>query len=185
MKAFRSAILSALLLSGCVTVQLISAYDEFTEKLATEMQGEFDAFRLKIDTAVLGSGQLSFASNRDFYKQQYLALKRLDSRVNALPKNQIAVEKVKLLGSNYSLLLLRHKGCLTGDRISDAQREAIESMGPDVSDSCRIAYGASIEVPDASANNIKPAEAKIALDLISGDLRSIVALELSKKSGDK
>jgi hypothetical protein len=88
------AILCAILLAGCAGVKLISDYDEMTDKSLTTLQQKTDDF---IETLVTQSrtNEAAFSRHQDFYSDIEQQLRRLEFRVNAIPKNDKTIDLVK------------------------------------------------------------------------------------------
>lgn len=88
------AILCAILLAGCAEVKLISDYDDFTDKSLTTIQQKTDDF---IETLLTQSGtnKAAFSKHQDFYNDITQQLRRLEFRVNAIPRNDKTIDLVK------------------------------------------------------------------------------------------
>jgi hypothetical protein len=170
------------LLGGCATIQLISKYDDQTDREATQIQKDFAQFQVDLDTAV-DPNDLSFGRNQDFYKREMVAIQTLENRVSVIPKNGITTNEVKLLKVNFGWLAMLHKGCMNGS-IRDENRTIMESSGPDVSIACRKDYGADQDLPNQSAHRIVPDVARNAINSINTGLNAIITLEVAKKRGE-
>lgn len=88
------AVLCAFLLAGCAGVKLISYYDEVTDKSLTAIQQKTDDF---IETLFKQSGtdEAAFSKHQDFYNDIDQQLRRLEFRVNSIPKNDKTIDLVK------------------------------------------------------------------------------------------
>jgi len=88
------AIFCAILLAGCAGAKLISDYDEVTDKSLTTIQQKTDDF---IETLITQSGtkKAAFSKHQDFYMDIKQQLRRLEFRVNAIPRNDKTIDLVK------------------------------------------------------------------------------------------
>jgi hypothetical protein len=88
------AILCAVLLAGCAGVKLIPDYDEVTDKSLMTIQQKTDDF---IETLLSQSGtnKAAFSKNQTFYSDIAQQLRRLEFRVNAIPRNEKTIDLVK------------------------------------------------------------------------------------------
>jgi hypothetical protein len=88
------AILCAILLAGCAGAKLNSDYDEVTDKSLTTIQQKTDDF---IETLITQSGtkKAAFGKHQDFYTDIGQQLRRLEFRVNSIPKNDKTIDLVK------------------------------------------------------------------------------------------
>ena len=88
------AILCAILLAGCAGVKRISDYDEVTDKSLMTIQQKTDDF---IETLIAQSGtkKAAFSKHQDFYADIGQQLRRLEFRVNAIPKNEKTIDLFK------------------------------------------------------------------------------------------
>jgi hypothetical protein len=89
-----AAILCAILLAGCAGAKLISDYDEVTDNSLTVIQQKTDDF---IETLITQSGtnKAAFSKHQAFYSDISQQLRRLEFRVNAIPKNDKTIDLVK------------------------------------------------------------------------------------------
>lgn len=86
--------LVAINLSACTSVQLISYYDEPTDKALTALQQSTDDFIAKlIENAQ--SEKNAFQKHENFYKEVDKQLRRLEFRVSSIPKNSKTKKLVK------------------------------------------------------------------------------------------
>ena len=94
MLKYWATILCAILLAGCAGAKLISDYDEVTDKSLTTIQQKTDDF---IETLITQSGtkKAAFSKHQDFYMDIGQQLRRLEFRVNAIPKNDKTIDLVK------------------------------------------------------------------------------------------
>jgi hypothetical protein len=171
-----------LALSGCAPVQLISSYDETTELAASQLQRDFAAFFVRIASAT-DPEQRAFKNNIDFYREAAVDFSALQVRVGAIYRNQITSGQIDLTQTNFAYLILLHKGCVTGP-LTDAQRAAVEQMGPDLSMDCQTLYDASQDVKNRGDVRLSPIVASVPQKLIDQQLGAILALELAKKRGE-
>jgi hypothetical protein len=88
------AILCAILLAGCAGARLISDYDEVTDRRLTTIQEKTDDF-IELLIAQSGTKKAAFSKHQDFYSDINQQLRRLEFRVNAIPKNEKTIDLVK------------------------------------------------------------------------------------------
>jgi hypothetical protein len=88
------SVLCVFLLVGCAGVRLISDYDEVTDKSLTTIQQNTDDF---IETLIKQSGtdEAAFSKHEAIYNDIDQQLRRLEFRVNSIPKNEKTIELVK------------------------------------------------------------------------------------------
>ena len=88
------SILCAILLTGCAEVKLTSDYDEVTDKSLMTIQQKTDDF---IETMMTQAGtkKAAFSKHQDFYSDIDQQLRRLEFRVNAVPRNDKTIDLVK------------------------------------------------------------------------------------------
>jgi hypothetical protein len=113
---------------GACTVTLMSAYDDQTEKMTTELQSEISAYHQEL---VYGYGSPSclYSNNVGFFKKTRSEIDNLRVRVSAIGKNEQTKGQVdQLLGAIDSLEALQklreqqHSGndrCYTADQMAD------------------------------------------------------------------
>ncbi len=89
-----TAILCAILMAGCAVPRHISDYDEVTDKSLMTIQQKTDDF---IETLITQSGtnKAAFSKHQDFYTDIGQQLRRLEFRVNAIPKNDKTIDLFK------------------------------------------------------------------------------------------
>jgi hypothetical protein len=146
----------ALSTSGCVTVRLISNYDEPTDKGLTDIQRASDDFLMAM-IANAPSEQNGFEKNKKFYDDMDQQLRRLEFRVGSIPENGHTVKLVK----DIRMVILGEGKCTTeGTSLRDLH--------------C---------IPD---NVMKGPSQRSLIDrqqLINQTINSALALELAKKQG--
>jgi hypothetical protein len=81
------------LVSACTSVQLISAYDEPTDKALTALQQSTDDFITKL-IANAPSKENAFEKHKKFYEDTDKQLRGLEFRVASIPKNSHTVKLV-------------------------------------------------------------------------------------------
>lgn len=81
----------AILLQGC-SVQLISAYDEETDKATTALHKNFETFFVKEQKQI--EPDCRYENNLAFYQQAKIDLASLKLRVSAIPKNKPTIDAV-------------------------------------------------------------------------------------------
>jgi len=89
-----AAILCAILLAGCAGIKLFSDYDEWTDESLMSIQQKTEDF---IETLVTQSGtnRAAFSKHQDFYSDIDQQLRRLEFRVNSIPRNDKTIDLVK------------------------------------------------------------------------------------------
>jgi len=88
------AILCAILLVGCAGARLISDYDEWTDKSLMTIQQKTDDF-IELLITQSGTKKAAFSKHQDFYMDIGQQLRRLEFRVNAIPRNDKTIDLVK------------------------------------------------------------------------------------------
>jgi hypothetical protein len=88
-----------LLVQGCASINLISSYDEPTDKYLTTLQLSVSGF---IDTLEQFSGTdgAAFVKHQQTYNALDLQIRQLEFRVNAIPENNKTIEIVKNIRLN-------------------------------------------------------------------------------------
>ena len=89
-----SVILVVLTLSSCAGVRLISDYDEATDKSLTAIQQKTDDFVAALIKKA-STADAAFDKHKDFYDDIDQQLRRLEFRVNSIPKNDKTISLVK------------------------------------------------------------------------------------------
>ena len=101
-----------LAISGCVTVKLISDYDEATDKAITSVQRKFETFFVELESQV-GTDDAAFENHSNFYKEIEVDISAIQLRVDALPNNNITSKQITLLRENIELLKGFHEEGIT------------------------------------------------------------------------
>ncbi|MDP1991493.1 MAG: hypothetical protein Q8K00_10770 [Syntrophales bacterium] len=146
----------ALLLSGCMTMRLISDYDEPTDKALTAIQHAADDFITKL-VADAPSEQNGFDRHKQFYADIDQQLRRLEFRVMSIPKNS---QTVTLVGNVRTALLGEGKCTAEGNSLRDLH--------------C---------IPENLAKGPSKTALQIAQRYINQTIGAALALELAKKQG--
>ena len=128
-----TAILCAILLAGCAGIKPVSDYDEVTDKSLTTIQEKTDDF---IETLITQSGtnKAAFSKHQAFYSDIDQQLRRLEFRVNAIPKNDKTIDLVKkirmvILGTGKCMAdgtSLRDLHCMPGSKDKGPSAKALE-----------------------------------------------------------
>lgn len=86
-------IVVSVFLAGCQTVNLISDYDEETDKSVSALQKKVDTFfqMYESDPATIGG---NYEQHISFYDEVQIDINSILFRVNAAPKNEISSELV-------------------------------------------------------------------------------------------
>ncbi len=115
--------LMAFTLGACSTVELISQYDEETDKNVTALHKDITTFLTKLGNKT-DFATCSHASNLDFYEQARIDLTTITVRAHAIPKNDITINMLGTLGSSIDTLeqlhLAKNAGstCLTSGELA-------------------------------------------------------------------
>lgn len=151
-----SFILVVLILSSCVGIRLISDYDEATDKSLTSIQQKTDDFVATLIKKA-GTTDAAFDKHKDFYDDIDQQLRRLEFRVNSIPKNDKTISLVKKI----RLVILGEGKCSEeGNSLKDMHcMAASKEKGP------------SSKALDISRRNINQT------------ISAALSLELAKKQG--
>lgn len=171
-----------LLLSACMSVQLVADYDETIDASATELQHKLSEFFVALQSAEPDGRR--FRANQEFYKSAAADIDALQVRAAAVRKNEITGEQLQLVEDNLAWLALLHKGCTAG-QLTPEQREAIRANGVDASLHCRVSFGAVSNLDDRGDNSLNPALLTNVKGQFEQALGAIIALEVAKKRGSK
>lgn len=114
--------LELLLLAGVLTqqmacsVQLVSEYDEETDRAKTQIQRKLEAFFLELEQSV-ESQEGQYANHRRSYDEMRVDIGVLRTRAAARAKNDLQVQQVELLLENLRNLEELYKLGLTREQI--------------------------------------------------------------------
>jgi hypothetical protein len=97
----------ALNTAGC-TIKLISDYDETTDKAVTQLQRKVDGFLVDMQRKA-GTPGAEYAKNAQFYDEARVDVDAIRVRAQAMPKNDITVEQIKLIQDSLDKLEQLHK----------------------------------------------------------------------------
>lgn len=108
---------AGMVLSGC-SFQLISKYDEATDKAVTALQKKTEAHLVALE-AVQGLPDCKYEKHKQFYEEAKVDISAITVRAAAIPKNEITTQQAGLLaGSLGSLEKLHRIACLSGEQIA-------------------------------------------------------------------
>jgi hypothetical protein len=96
------------LMSSCSPVELISRYDELTDKTVNEMQQKTSSFLEKMKDEI-GTDGANYKNHKTFYLETKVCLNTLLIRANAVEKNDITIQHITLLRQNIDALESLHK----------------------------------------------------------------------------
>ena len=154
-----AAILCTILLAGCAGARLISDYDEVTDKSLMTIQQKTDDF---IETLLKQSGtNKAFSKHQAFYSDIAQELRRLEFRVNAIPKNDKTIDLVKkirlaILGEGNCTAegnSLRDLHCTPANKVRGPSATALAICRLNVNQTISAALGLEIaKKPDAGQN---------------------------------
>ena len=173
----------AILVAGCSNLQLVSRYDDETDRGAAKLQRDLAGFFVGIDADPRGP-DATFAANQGFYKKAAVDIAALQARAGGLYRNSLTVEQLALVRDNLAWLALLHKGCVSG-ALQEPQREAVRENGIDASLDCRTDHGASADLPDRGDQRLNPALVSVVRRLLDQQLGAVMALEMAKRRGEK
>lgn len=114
-----SAVLVAavMALSGCA-IQLISKYDEATDKAVTALQKKTETHLVALE-AVQGQPDCKYEKHKPFYEEAKVDISAIAVRAAATPKNEITTQQAGLLASSLASLEKLHRiACLSGEQIA-------------------------------------------------------------------
>lgn len=172
------------LVSGCSSVQLISNYDETTDRNAQALQRKFDSHLVSLQNS--GEEGLKFKNNQEFYESATVDLTALKVRAEGIYKNKITIEQIDLATTNLAYLVLLNKRCMSTDKpLTAAQIQAVGEMGPDLSMDCDVAFGAEADRPARGEMTLEREAIPPIKSMFNQLFGAIMAAELAKKRGDK
>ncbi len=96
-----------LTITGC-SIKLISDYDEATDKAVTQLQRKVDSFLVDMQRKA-GTPGAEYAKNAQFYDETRVDVDAIRVRAQAIPKNDITVEQIKLVQDSLDKLEQLHK----------------------------------------------------------------------------
>jgi hypothetical protein len=154
------AILCAILLAGCAGVKLISDYDELTDKSLTTIQEKTDDF---IETLLTQSGtnKAAFSKHQAFYSDIAQQLRRLEFRVNAIPKNDKTIDLIKkvrlaILGEGKCTAegnSLRDLHCMPANKVKGPSITALAICRLNVNQTISAALGLEVSKKQGAGQN--------------------------------
>ena len=152
-------VLSTFVLTACSGIpQVISAYDESTDKALTALQQSSDDFVTKLIDAAPSEGN-GFDKQKTFYEDADKQLRRLEFRVTAIPRN---AKTVKLVADIRTVILGSGKCSTDGTSLRDLHcLPSNASMGPSK---------ATLQIAQRNINQV---------------IGAALALELAKKQGSE
>lgn len=96
------------LIGSCSSIELISRYDELTDKTVNEMQQKTSNFLEKLKDEI-GTAEANYANHKTFFQEAKASLNTLLIRANAIEKNDITIQHITLLRQNIDALESLHK----------------------------------------------------------------------------
>jgi hypothetical protein len=109
-KLFLSILVSLNLIvstAGC-SIKLISDYDEATDKAVTQLQRKVDGFLVDMQRKA-GTAEAEYAKHAQFYDEASVDVDAIRVRAQAMPKNDITVQQIKLIQDSLDKLKQLHK----------------------------------------------------------------------------
>jgi hypothetical protein len=182
-------IAALLLIAGCRSIQLVSDYDEATDRGAAELQRKMSDFFSRLQTFPRGAEELRFDRSREFYRQAAVDLNALRVRAGGIRMNLLTLEQLELLEENLAQVVLTHKGCIEGlsaltPEQAEARQQAIRQQGVDLTMDCRVSHGAVADLPDRGDQVISPGFVANAWRQFDQGLGAVMAFELAKRRGE-
>lgn len=139
--------------AGCA-VQLVSNYDEVTDRSVTALHRDVQGFFIELKEELVDRpADATHAKHKEFYTKARLDLGTIQLRARSIPKNERTVEQLKLLEASLADL----------ERLHLLHDKAVEA--------------------GTTTNRLSPAIVDITAGLFDTQLASILALELAKKRG--
>ena len=109
------------------TVQLISPYDEQTDKSVTALQRKVETFFVKLEGLQV-SPECRYNNNKTFYEESKVDISAIQVRAVAIPKNDVTSEQIQLLSKSLDALEKIHSGKLATK--GDAKTKGNGCMDP-------------------------------------------------------
>lgn len=100
-------VISMVVLTAC-KLTLLSAYDEVTDKVLSEMQQSTTAFFVKYETTP-SAPELKYTNQQPFYQGLMTSSRTLRIRNNAIEKNRPMITMLDLLDENIGLMDSLHR----------------------------------------------------------------------------
>lgn len=119
------SMLLALALTGCAGVNLISGYDEATDKGITEFQKSAETFLIGLERTGRPAGNLT-KPEAAFFQKAAVDLSALQVRAAAIPKNEITVSLIEGLARSMATLEELLQEGITKEQIKPV-RDALNS----------------------------------------------------------
>ena len=94
--SFLSLLLFAFVATACASVHLVSAYDDITDKSATDLQHKVDHFLLKMESSA-GTPAGVYDANPAMYDELQADVDALHVRAAAVPNNHLTLIQVEAL----------------------------------------------------------------------------------------
>jgi len=113
------------LLAAC-TVTFISPYDETLDQLITELHEDVLTFLNGLEQS---PAEHTFQASQDFYNRVLARLEAMQTRAEAIPKNELTVEQLALLRDNIENLRKLHElGFSDTERELEPVRRALNTQ---------------------------------------------------------
>ena len=174
-------LLSFAFLSGCTTVQLVSDYDEKTDKDAATLHKKFETYFASLQT--VANDKKMFKNQQSFYEEVLVDLNSLMVRASAIYKNELTEEQLEIIEENLAYLVLLHKNCVQGP-LTKEQKDRVKEKGVDISMDCRIDYGATSNLPNRGDMKLTVFLVPPIQAMFNQKFGAVMALELAKKRGE-
>lgn len=113
----------AIAVFSCRSVQLISDYDEVTDKAVTALQEKVSRFFVEVNEN-LGTDKANYTHYQSFYREVKINLTTLQIRANAMEKNELVQQQLRALKQLMSDLESMHKTGFPNQAALDLSEQA-------------------------------------------------------------
>lgn len=169
------------LLTSCSTVKMVSDYDESIDKGAAALHKKLDTYFVSLQT--ISNDKKKYKNQQKFYQEAVVDLNALKVRASAIYKNELSQEQLEIIEENLAYLVLLHKGCVTS-KLSDVQKNNVKQYGIDISQDCKKAHGATIDISNRGNKVLNSALVSPIQSMFNQKFGVVMALELAKKRGE-
>ena len=107
-------------ITGC-TVKFISSYDEATDVAVTALHRKVETFFITLESGE-GLPGCTYDNHKKFYEEAKVDISAIQVRAEAIPKNEITIQQLKLLSNSLDQLEQLHK---LKKKLSDEQGKLI------------------------------------------------------------
>lgn len=124
-RSIRTLLLSylTLVIYSCNSVQLVSEYDEVTNRSVTALQEKVSRFFVEMNEN-LGTEKANYPHHQSFYGEVKINLTTLQIRANAMEKNEIVQQQLRALKQRMTDLESMHKTGFPNQAALDLSEQA-------------------------------------------------------------